>query len=93
MNPFTLLQFIKFLRSKAIYVKREIFAVFIFAERDALATLLSADGHMRWRAEDTTLNDEANKQACATTVYSLLWGGLCNYESIKTAAAGKKLAC
>ena len=42
------------------------------------------------QTKEITLNDEAKKQACATFP---LCGGLHNYESIKTAGAGEKLAC
>ena len=54
---------------KCIQTLQKKFSWFLFSrnKRDALTTPLSVDGHVHMRAEETTLNDEANKQACATT--------------------------
>ena len=72
----------------------EIFAVFIFAERmrNALTTPYQLMAIPHERTEET--NDEEKKQAslCKNGQVFLLCGGLCFYESIRTAAVdGKSL--
>ena len=54
---------------------------------DALTTLLPVDG---LPTKETTLNDEAKKQACMCNngLVFLICASVRNYESIKTAATG-----
>ena len=69
---------------------KEVFTVWIFAEQmhDFLTTPLPVDGHAphaKWQ------NEEAN--LCNNGLVFLLCAGLHNYENIRTAIVGKKLAC
>lgn len=70
----------------------ELFTVYIFEEqRDTLATPLPAEGHAKRRNGTKRQSKEASLYNNGLVL--LLCGGYRNYESIKTAATGKKLAC
>ena len=68
----------------------EILAVFIFDE--FVMPPLPVDGHAphtHWRNDTERQSKEAS--LCNNVLVFFLCGGLCNYQSIKTAAMGRKL--
>ena len=69
--------------------------IFIFAKWicDALTTPLPVDGHAphtNWRNDTEWRSKEAS--LCTNDLVFFTYGGLCNYDSIRTAAMGGKLA-
>ena len=74
----------------------QIFAIFIFVEwmSEALATPLPVDGHVpHMNRRNNTEQGRKEASLCNNGRVFLLYGGLRNYKSIRTATVGEKLAC
>ena len=86
--PFSLVHnFAEIIRPES---SEEILAIFIFDE--FVMPPLPVDGHAphtHWRNDTERRSKEAS--LCNNVLVFFLCGGLCNYQSIKTAAVGRKL--